>query len=116
LGGGAWNRDDVILFTQVRGSLAQVPASGGTPLPLGTIPLNEGQVFNGAPHFLPDGRTFIYVCYGLGSVHLTPYVASLDPGTAPVRLPLETGLVQYAGGFLWFRRDSTLMAQPFDPR
>jgi Tol biopolymer transport system component len=113
--GGTWSREDVILFTLATGALAQVPAAGGTAVPLTTIDSNGGEVHNLFPFFLPDGRSFVYVSLGTGSVHAEVYLASLDATTRPVRLPVDATVVQYASGFLWFLRGSTLMAQPFDP-
>ncbi len=112
--GGTWSRDNVILFTQRSGRLAQVPAGGGVTSPLTTIEGNGGEVFNFSPVFLPDGRRFIYASIGKGEVRTELYLASLDAAFARKRLPLDA-TVQYAAGRLWFLRGSTLMAQPFDP-
>jgi serine/threonine protein kinase/Tol biopolymer transport system component len=117
--GGSWNREDVILFTQTSGALARVPASGGTPAPLATIDAN-GEVVYGLPVFLPDGQHFVYQALAAINPDLTRsggssqvYVGALA-STIRTPLPLDPGVVQYARGFLWFMRGSTLMAQPFD--
>ncbi len=116
IAGGAWNADDVILFTQSTGVLARVSADGGSAAALTGITPNKGEVFNLQPFFLPDGNGYGYVSLGLGSVHADVFIASLD-GSLPARkLPIQASLVRYAGGHLWFMRGRTLMAQPFDAR
>jgi Tol biopolymer transport system component/tRNA A-37 threonylcarbamoyl transferase component Bud32 len=112
--GGAWNGDDVILFTQPTGILARVPAEGGIAMPLAGIAANKGEVWNQQPFFLPDGNGFGYVSTGLASVHADVYLATLDGSAPPVKLPIETSVPRYAAGYLWYMRDRTLMAQPLD--
>jgi len=116
--GGAWSTEKVILFS-VRGGLHTVAESGGTPVRV-TKDLAQGpeglDIVERYPYFLPDGRHFLYY-----NVHNDPAVAgiwtgSLD-GSPSVRLSNEASNVIYTaagGGFLLFRRDTALMAQPFD--
>ena len=112
--GGAWSASGVLLFTQVSGQLASVSAQGGLATPLATIARNEGEVFNVNPFFLPDQRRFGYLSLGVGSVHADLYIASLDAGMEPARVPVNASFVQLAGGHLWFMQGSTLVAQAFD--
>ena len=108
--GGAWNRDDIILFTQTNGSLAQVRASGGAALTVTAVAAEEYRHVQ--PFFLPNGQNFGYVALGLGS-EVAVYVASLTSGER-AQLPLDAIFVQYAQGFLLFSQGNTLMAQRFD--
>jgi serine/threonine protein kinase/Tol biopolymer transport system component len=113
LSGGAWNRDDIILFTLVNGPLAQVHASGGAPSNVTTLPAEDAR--HAHPFFLPDGHHFGYVAFGLG-FESAVYVASIN-SSERTQLPLDaTIFVQYAQGFLLFAQGSTLMAQRFDER
>jgi serine/threonine protein kinase/Tol biopolymer transport system component len=116
--GGTWNRDGTVLFSAGPTSpILRVAATGGTPTPITTLPpgANEGHRY---PSFLPDGRHFLF---NVGSVRPNAagvFAGSLDGGDPVPLLPdVTNGL--YAGGagggFLVFRRGSTLMAQPFDP-
>jgi serine/threonine protein kinase/Tol biopolymer transport system component len=114
LSGGAWNGDDVILFSQTNGILARVPAEGGVAVPVTGLATNKGEVFNQQPFFLADGNSFGYVSTGLASVHADVYLATLDGRIPPVKLPLEASVVRYAAEYLWFIRNHTLMAQPLD--
>jgi hypothetical protein len=62
---GAWNRDDVILFTPNGNSpLYRVSASGGTPTQVTTLETASGDVQHSFPFFLPDGRHFLYFVVG----------------------------------------------------
>ncbi len=124
--GGAWNRDDEIVFGSSAG-LMKVAASGGSPLPVTTGGLAV------APTFLPDGRHFIYWrALGPGVNDNGIYVGSLD--TKPEEQPSKElvaghSIVYYTPspepsvGYLLFVRGpeavgslGTLMAQPFDTR
>jgi serine/threonine protein kinase/Tol biopolymer transport system component len=114
--GGAWSRDDVILFTRrlPRLSLARVPAAGGTPSAATNLDFEAGEFGHLLPQFLPDGRRFLYTALsGTGQV-LGLYRGSLDSDSRS-RLAVDASFVQYAHGYLWLRRGSTLMAQRFDP-
>ena len=111
--GGAWNEDDVILFTTTNFTLAAVSASAGTPTPLTTIDPEAAETLHVWPSFVPDGQHFLYV---RRSVRDEPqaYLHALD-GSAETPLPINATTVQVAGGFVWFVRGRTLMAQAFDP-
>jgi Tol biopolymer transport system component len=116
----SWSRDGVILFTPSRTSgLQRIPAYGGTPQPVTTPDASKGEMAHVAPFFLPDGQHFMYLSLTRTvsgrSVPGATYVASLE-GAEPPRPILERGSnVAYAAGRLIFGRESTLMAQPFDP-
>jgi Tol biopolymer transport system component len=117
--GGAWSRDDVILFPMDAG-LHRVPATGGTPpLAATTLDTAAGDTRHWWPWFLPDGKHFLYEAVGSTTNPNDPravYIGSLDtPGSG--RLLLNGGSnAKYAEGHLLFMRDRTLMAHPFDLR
>jgi Tol biopolymer transport system component len=112
--GGAWSRDGLILFMNVPNlPLSRVPAAGGAAVPVPMPPVHEFRMF---PAFLPDGRHYLYLAprthnasgFGIG-------VASLD-STETKELTRSASSVVYAPGYLLFRRDAALVAQPFDAR
>jgi len=128
--GGAWNRNDEIVFGSSMG-LREVSAAGGT-----VSDLTSGG-FAVLPSFLPDGRHFIYLSAGgsgpnsvadvgvhtgsLGSKPGDPDWKTLLPGILPgVYAPSASG----SGGYLIYVRGAaanpgaigTLMVQPFDPQ
>lgn len=116
---GTWSRDGVILFTLDTwdSSLYRVAAEGGAPTLIGE-PL-PGQTAYKSPHFLPDGRHFVYAARFLPLSRTGIYVGSLD--SKQTKWILNTiWMVAYAPaiggghGHLLFVRDGTLTAQPFD--
>ena len=66
------------------------------------------------PFFLPDGRHFLYTAGSGGSRSLGIYVGSLDSTKTVPLLPAGSNAA-YANGYLLYLRDTTLMAQRFDP-
>ena len=126
--GGAWSPDNVIVFADRAGGLMQVSAGGGIPAPLTRLDTTAGEASHALPSFLPDGRHFLYFRRSASAEKTGIYVGSLDakPEQASPILVATTYAAVYAaapdpragttrGGFLLFVRDSTLMAQPFDP-
>jgi serine/threonine protein kinase/Tol biopolymer transport system component len=109
---GAWNKDDVIVFSGPAG-LRRIPASGGTPVPVTTVDAGRGERAHIAPFFLPDSRHFLFTT---GTGGMTSRGVSLGSLDGPATTPLFEGStnVAYANGHLLFLRGSTLMAQPFD--
>ena len=111
--GGSWNSDGVIIFSPAPSSpILKVSSAGGEPTPLTELAPGEGHRF---PAFLPDGQHFLYTAAG------GLFVGSLSR-TAPVQLLSDATMGLYApsadragSGFLLFLRESTLMAQPFNP-
>ncbi len=108
--GGAWGGDGVIVFARLASGLQKVSASGGVPT--AATALETGETGHWRPTFLPDGRHFLYRSQPTGAV----YVASLD-STERTRIIewIDSSNVRYAQGHLLFLRETTLVAQPFDP-
>jgi hypothetical protein len=110
----------VILFTARSGvGLFRVSSAGGVPSFATTLDPATGEDGHRWPHFLPDGRHFFYTAItGACCPAVKPAtirIASLDPAEAAVTLFQAESSVSYASGHLFFARDETLMAQPFDP-
>ena len=120
--GGTWNRDGVIVFSGGPTSpLVRVSAAGGVPAPVTT--LVEGSSGTGGhrfPVFLPDGVHVLYTAGPDKPDAAGVYLGSLDGAVSLRMLPDPTNAL-YAppatrggSGYLMFRREDTLMAQPFD--
>jgi serine/threonine protein kinase len=128
-GGGTWNADGVILFADeptatmrpASAGLRRVSASGGV-----AAPATRSGAF---PHFLPDGRHFLYMQLGVSAPGV--YVGRLDADEPKRILPALVTLVgsqrinvngpvraTYAAGHLFYldNSDRTVMAQAFDVR
>lgn len=118
--GGAWNREDTIIFGTVGDGIMRVSALGGVPTLLTTTGgRNEVHTF---PSFLSDGHHFVYL---RAPENPGIYVGSLD--TKPeqqsskriLATPLMAVYARSVGadtGRLLFMRDGTLMTQLFDER
>jgi eukaryotic-like serine/threonine-protein kinase len=114
--GGTWGRDDVILFLPAPTSpIQQASASGGD---VRAVPMaeghDEGRWF---PHFLPDGRHYLYLSVPWDRSRPSAIrVASID-STDTKDVVLSRASAVYADpGYLLFRRETALVAQPFDAR
>ena len=111
---GAWNRDDVILFTGSRPSnLLRVPASGGTPVAATALATGADESIHAHPFFLPDGRHFLYAAWSSSAAPIRVRIGSLDSAEGPALLE-GVANAQYADGALLFVRGTTLMEQAFD--
>jgi Tol biopolymer transport system component len=109
--GGAWSPAGVILFTPNNsGPIFQVPAAGGEVKSVTKI-LTESQSSHRFPHFLPDGRHFLYWGGAEGGV----YLATLDGPETRRILETTARSAEYTTGQLVFQRQTTLYAQRFDP-
>ncbi len=114
---GSWSTTGVILFDgQSNDPILKVPATGGTPQPAVSADASSGVTSVAWPQFLPDGKHFLYVADATGGGQRHLMVASLDGKEAPRKLLEVESLVQYAPpGYLLYVRESSLLAQPFDP-
>ena len=109
--GGTWNRDNVLLLSMGNVQpIRRVLAEGGEPVP---VTQNVGGSSHRTPHFLPDGRHFLYHVVG-GSEVRGVYVAALDETQSRRLLDTESPAA-YATGHLFYLLKDTLVARPFDP-
>jgi eukaryotic-like serine/threonine-protein kinase len=118
--GGSWSRDNVILFAPgtSRPGLWRVSSTGGVPTIVTTLDKRSGEDGHRWPHFLPDGRHFLYTAItGLCCPAPTPSMIKIGslgrPGDAVSLFEAESS-VSYASGHVIFARDGSLMARPFD--
>jgi eukaryotic-like serine/threonine-protein kinase len=110
--GGTWNQDNVILYTSVGTPITRIQAAGGRPVPLSGL-VQQGSDF--APHFLPDGRRFLYFVRGTPEVRGV-YVGQLDATLEARRLlDSDSGAVFASSGYLLFVQQGRLVAQAFNP-
>ena len=108
---GSWRQDGTILFGDYVNGLYKVTAGGGSPV---LVIEADGFEDSGvrAPHFLPDGRHFIYFI-GSDNPEMTgTWLSSLDGGQG--RLLVRGVAADYASGFLLYVRGDVLMAQAID--
>jgi Tol biopolymer transport system component/predicted Ser/Thr protein kinase len=116
-GGGAWNREGVILFGADNGPIQRVNAGGGVPSP---VTQAEPGVRHLLPAFLPDGKHFLYVAQSTDKSKTGLYVAALSQPAGRKLLPDTTSAILASRrkgasyDFLLFQRENALMAQPFN--
>ncbi len=106
--GATWNQAGTILFAQ-GGAIRKVSAAGGAVSPALTPPPGVALAW---PHFLPDGRHFLY--YSRGPQGRGVFVGSLDTSDTKLVLTSEFEAAYAPPGYLLFVRDESLMAQRFD--
>ena len=116
-GTGSWGAAGEILFAQIglpnRGLMA-VRAEGGEPRRI-TNAGEAGKEFHLWPHFLPDGRHFLYVWISPDFRGHELRLGSLDSPKATSLGPVDSR-AELAPGQLLFVRDGALVARPFDAK
>ena len=113
--GGTWNADGVILFAPTPNDpIYRVAAAGGDSISLTKLDPSRQESSHRWPYFLPDGRHFLYSVNG-GPQSQGIYITSLDGKENRRLLNTPNSVVAYAApGYIFFRRESTLMGQAFD--
>jgi hypothetical protein len=109
--GGAWNRDNVIIFGSAKG-VFRVPAEGGTPERV--TALEAGETGHFWPSFLPDGRRFLYTVWSGDPSLRAVYVGELGATQRTRVFAGESNAVYSDTGHLLFHRGKAVFAQPFD--
>ncbi len=117
VGSSTWNNEGVLLFGgRGRGGLMKVSQAGGVPAPVTEVDASRKEAFHGLPQCLPDGKHFLYLRNGAPEI-LGTYIGSLDTppkDQSKERLFAGGQVATYSDGYLFFMRENTLMAQPFD--
>ena len=114
--GGTWNRYGVIVFApSALSSLYQVSASGGVPAPVTKMDSSNKEQAHHFPHFLPDGRHFLYAGRSGLNENSWILVGSLDSNETKRLMNFTANTVYVAPGYLVTMRQLTLVAQSFDP-
>ena len=110
----SWGSQNVILIGGNNGKpLMRVPAEGGEVRPVTT--LAAGETSHDYPHFLPDGRHFVYMARrGSTAADWDSYLGSLDSTDRIALRGIHAGPRYSPSGHLLFLRDGSLMAVPFD--
>jgi serine/threonine protein kinase len=112
--GGAWNQEGIILFVPQEGNLHRVSAAGGEVKSVLDLDKSRKETGHAWPHFLPDGRHFLYLSNTADAGKSGIFVASLDSKETRRLISAESNVSYAPPGFLIYGREETLMAQPFD--
>jgi Tol biopolymer transport system component len=112
--GMSGNADGVILFAPANAApISRVHAAGGTPEPATRV--TPPQVGHRFPHFLPDGRHFLFLVSGPHAVQGI-YLGALDTLEARRLVAADTAAVFAPPDFVVFGRQDTLFAQRLNLR
>jgi Tol biopolymer transport system component len=111
--GGDWNSAGTIVFGSARG-LFRVSAQGGKPEALTTLGSSESGHY--WPHFLPDGRRFLYLVWSGQPGGRAVFAGSLDSKEKTKITAAESKAAYVEPGYLVFRREGAVYAQPFDAK
>ncbi|MBI4265282.1 MAG: PD40 domain-containing protein [Acidobacteria bacterium] len=111
--GGTWGSGDLILFSSYRSAVSAVPAAGGDATPVTELDASARETAHRWPHFLPDGRHFLFSIYAEDQERQGTYVGEIGRSERTRLIP-DIGGVYAPPGYLLFVRDRVLIAQPFD--
>jgi Tol biopolymer transport system component len=108
-----WGNAGDIVFASVQGeALYRVAAAGGTAAKTLEPDRARGEGRFNWPWFLPDGRRFLFLARSLDGKSA---VMLFEPGHPPSKVMADASRVEYAEpGYLFFARDASLLARPFD--
>ena len=112
-GGGTWNNEGIIVFSN-SGRLHRVSAAGGVLTPITVLDASLGETGHLWPYFLPDGNRFLYLAWSDQPENRAIYAGTLDSEERVRLLMVESMPVFASPEFLLFQRQGTLMAQRFD--
>jgi Tol biopolymer transport system component len=111
--GGSWNREGIILYGGSGRPLRKVSVAGGESADVTRLDEKRRESHHRFPHFLPDGRRFLFLAVCEEQQNNALFVGDLDGGAPRLVLPSDTAAC-YAAGRLFFLREGRLYAQRFD--
>ena len=117
--GGTWGSKGTIVFTPSnQNPLFRVSSAGGDPVQITEVDEDAGYNGHRLPHFLPDGKHFLFVARKPGSSSAgqtegTVMLGSVDGDEPRVIMERETNAI-YSSGHMLYIQEGVLMAQPFD--
>jgi Tol biopolymer transport system component/predicted Ser/Thr protein kinase len=121
--GGTWNQDGLIIYAPSAATgLFKVPAIGGPRTPLTTLDSTHNENTHRWPVFLPDGRRLLYLSRSENFDASGIYLTSIDHPQERSRLLSLALSPAYAPAhgrhpeYLYWVREQTLFAQPFDSK
>jgi WD40 repeat protein len=117
-GGATWNQEGVILFTEFWGTgLFRVSSEGGEVTPVTTLNTAAHEGVHLWPHFLPDGRHFLFLVRSMQPETSFIWVGALNSSEARRRLIQADALIGWADpDQVLFSRGDALFAQSFDAK
>ena len=109
--GATWNGDGTIVFAPTnRAPLHRVAAGGGAPEPVTALDAARGENSHRWPHFLPDGRHFLFTARAALAEHTGIDAGSLDSPAVTWLLQAQSSAIYLSTGHLLFVREGVLLA------
>jgi len=117
--GASWGPDGTIVFAGIKGGLQQVNRSGGEPVALTELDLENDEVSHRLPHFLPDGKAVLFTVLrhktsGADWSQAQVFILSLETGERKLLVEGGADAIYVPSGHLVFAREDRLMAVHFD--
>jgi serine/threonine protein kinase len=115
---GTWNREGTILISRLAPpGIYRVSDKGGQAIRVTAPEPSRYEVNLLSPHFLPDGRRFLYVVNPPQTAEDRELrLGSLESKESRTVARLDSRAEYVAPGYLVFVREGALYAQPFDDR
>lgn len=111
--GATWGKDDTILFAYGNDGIRRVSAAGGPPAKVTQLNASRGDGTHRWPHFLPDGRHFLFFVVA-SKEHRGIYLGALDGTPERLLIQRDSSAIYTPPGFLLYGDGDTLFAQRFD--
>ena len=96
------------------GPLYRFSAAGGPATPLRELNSSRGELRQVWPHFLPDGKHYLYGARSSDAEKTGIYLGTVGTEESRLLIRGESNIVYSPPGYLLFVRDGTLVAQAFD--
>jgi Tol biopolymer transport system component len=113
--GGAWGSLGTIVFSpDNRVVLQRISAAGGTPEPASELDPTKRENSHRFPHFLPDGRHFLFTARSDVRENTGIYLGTLGSTERTWLVEAQSSASYAAPGYILYVREGTLLAQRFD--
>ena len=112
--GASWAADGTILFSPSPFGVIHRLDRNGRSTPVTTLDAARKETGHWRPHFLPDGKRFLYLAFSSDAAASGVYLGSLDSKETHRVLDLAAPVIYAAPGTLIYVADGNLYAQPFD--
>jgi serine/threonine protein kinase len=106
--GGSWGPDGTILCSTGMGAIYSVPSAGGSVKPVTRLDASRQEGSHRFPHFLPDGRHFLFTIRSGLADRRGIYAGSLDGTTKKLLVPFDSSAIYARPGYFCFFSTATL--------
>jgi Tol biopolymer transport system component len=108
--GGSWNQFGDIIVGTTAGPILRVSESDGKVTTITQKDPQKNELAHRWPHFLPDGKHFLFYAYGPSEI----VVASLDGSERRTIVHADSKAIYSPPGYLLYVRQDSLLKHPFN--